>query len=360
MALSSSGCATAAIETPYAAVPQPAPASHAVDPFPYERAAVRVTNHTEGEANGYVVRLLRYAASGDNGQERNTVTVRYYESSGPGQRPLVVVLPLWGGNTYPQAIVVSDLVALGRYNVMRVLGEDTVMDWDALARARTPAIFEDEFRRMVERVRTWVIDLRRVLDWAETRPSVAPQSVGVIGFSESTLQAAGLMASDPRVAAAVLLMGGALPHEILGACYGPPELVRREVGARFGWTREQLVEKLRPLVEPIDPDRLGSQVDARRVLLFEAELDDCMPASARDALWSAMGRPTRITVPTTHAGAFLGLTFLRRNHMRHRIVDFLNSALPSHDSQNASHNPLDTLTAGPWPPSTVDRPIEER
>jgi dienelactone hydrolase len=68
---------------------------------------------------------------------------------------------------------------------------------------------------MIERIRTGIIDLRRLLDWAETRRGVAAGSVAVIGFSESTFQVAGLMASDPRVAAAVFLMGGAHPHEIL-------------------------------------------------------------------------------------------------------------------------------------------------
>ncbi len=330
VALSSMGCATATIEIPHVPGQRPPLTSrrNVVDPFPYERVPVRVTNHTERETEGYVVRLLRFPSSGENGQEGNTVTARYYESTEPGPRPLVVVLPLWGGHTYPPSIVTSDLVSLRRFNVMRVLGEDTVMDWSALGQARTPAAFQAEFRRMVERVRTTVVDLRRLLDWAETRPAVAAQRVGLIGFSESALQATGAMASDPRVAAAVLLMGGAQPHEIFATCYGPPESVRREVGLRFGWTPEQFAETLGPLVESIDPAHLGSRVDAARVLIFEAELDDCVPRSARDALWDALDRPTRISVRTTHAGAFLGLTFLRGNHMRHRIVEFLEQALP--------------------------------
>ena len=287
-----------------------------------------MSNHTEEKTESYVVRLLRFPSSGENGQENNTVTVRYYESAEPGPRPLVVVLPIWGGHTYPPGIVTSDLVSLRRFNVMRVLGEDTVMDWSALGQASTPAAFQAEFQRMIERVRTTVVDLRRLLDWAETRPAVAAQRVGLVGFSESTIQVAGAMASDPRVAAAVLLMGGARPHEILAACYGPPEAVRREVGLRFGWTPEQFVEVLDPLVGPIDPARLGSRVDAARVLIFEATLDDCVPRSARDALWDALDRPARVSVRTTHAGAFLGLTFLRGNHMRHRIVEFLERVLP--------------------------------
>ena len=76
---------------------------------------------------------------------------------------------------------------------------------------------------MVERVRTAIVDVRRLLDWAEARPAVDGDRIGVIGFSESALQVTGLMASDPRLASAVVVMGGAHPHEILATCYGPPE-----------------------------------------------------------------------------------------------------------------------------------------
>lgn len=83
------GCATATIEIPYAPGQRPPLTSRrdVVDPFPYERAPVRVTNHTERETKSYVVRLLRFPSSGENGQEGNTVTVRYYESTEPGPRP---------------------------------------------------------------------------------------------------------------------------------------------------------------------------------------------------------------------------------------------------------------------------------
>jgi len=297
------------------------------DPFPYERAPLRVSNHSEGERKGYVVKLLRFPSVGENGQEDNVVTVRYYESTAPGRRPLVVILPIWGGSPYPPAIVVSDLLGQGGVNIMRVLGEDAVMDWSALGSMPTPDAFRETLRRMVERVRTTVIDVRRLLDWAESRPAVDARRIGLIGFSESTLQVAGLMASHAQLAAAVLVMGGAHPHEILAACYGPPEAVRNEIMPRFGWTPAEFVDAIEPVLRPIDPARLGSRVEPERVLIVDAERDDCVPRSAREALWDVIGRPTRVSVRSSHAGAFLGMTFLGGNHVRHRIVEFLGQTL---------------------------------
>jgi hypothetical protein len=81
-------------------------------------------------------------------------------------------------------------------------------------------------------------------------------------------------------------------------------------------------------VESIDPAHLGSRVDPTRVLIFEAEREDCVPRSAREALWEALGRPTRIRLPTTHADAFLGLTFRGGDRIRYRIVEFMSQTLP--------------------------------
>ena len=48
-----------------------------------------------------------------------------------------------------------------------------------------------------------------------------------------------------------------------------------------------------------------------------------MTETAREALWESMGQPERILIPTRHKRAFLGMTPLGFNWLRHRIGDFL-------------------------------------
>jgi hypothetical protein len=57
--------------------------------------------------------------------------------------------------------------------------------------------------------------------------------------------------------------------------------------------------------------------------VIDAQHDDGIPASARDALWQALGRPARISVPPTHGGALLAMTFLGGHHVRTSISRFL-------------------------------------
>ena len=201
------------------------------------------------------------------GQDDNLMTARYYRRKGAGRAGLVIVLPIWGGHRYPPDIVAWDLAGRGTLGVLHVLGERAVLDWAAMAEARNPGAFADVMRRMVQRARVTVIDLRRVLDWAESRPEIDSRRIGIIGFSESNLQVAGLLASDDRVAAAVLVMGGAHPHAILATCYGPPEEVRRAVMRRFGWSLEQFTRTVEPLV--VNVTGAPSVVDNLRSLALE-------------------------------------------------------------------------------------------
>jgi dienelactone hydrolase len=325
-AVAASGCALARTEIPLAAGARPTPpaASH----LAYARAPLAISNTVEGQIDAHDVRLLRFPSVGENGQDGNRVTVRFYELRDAGRRPLVVILPIWGGHTYPSSIVATDLVRTGRFHVMHVLGADTVIDWDALTAARDPAAFLSQLARMVERVRATIVDLRRLLDWAEGRPGVDARQVAMVGFSESALQVAGIMASDARLAAAILVMGGAHPNEVLATCYGPPSDMRDRILPRFGWTAAGLAAAMEPVTRPVDPAWLGSRLAPARVLIVEAADDDCIPATARRALWEAAGRPARVTVRSTHAGAFLAMTFLGANHVRHRIMEFLEEIFP--------------------------------
>jgi dienelactone hydrolase len=321
-------CATGAIRVPYAPTPGAPPARAAApDPFAYERRPVAMTNHVEEEGRDYTVRLVAMPSVGENGQEGNLLTSRYYQSKAAGRRPLVIVVPIWGGSPYPSTMVARDLVSGGRSHVLLLLGEQTVIDWEAMGEAPTPDSFAAIVGRMIERVRTSIIDLRRLMDWAEGRPEVDPRRIGLIGFSESTMQVTGVLASDPRPAAAVVVMGGARFHEVMATCYGGPGEVRTLVTRRFGWSPADLARALAPLMAPIDPDHLGSRVDPARVLLVEAQHDDCIPPGAREALWTSLGRPERISVASSHSGSFMAMTFLGGNHIRRSIAEFFARTL---------------------------------
>ena len=122
-------------------------------------------------------------------------------------------------------------------------------------------------------------------------------------------------------------MGGAELHEVLGACRGRAGDARRRLMRRFGWDEATFRSRIEATVAPHEPARFAGKVHPSRVLLVDAAFDHCMPQTARDGLWEALGRPERITLRYGHKVAFLSMTPLGFHYTTRRILDFLDDRL---------------------------------
>jgi dienelactone hydrolase len=301
--------------------------------FRYQKVVVHPSNHIEEklETKHYRVRRLVFPSIGKNGQAGNVVTGLYYQSKLPGKKKLVIILPIWGSHTYPSRKMTRSLLKYsgGQMNVLRILGKDFLFDWEAMREATTEQSLFAVIERMVERVQTHVIDIRRTVDWAETQPDINAQQLGLIGFSMGAVVASLIVASEPRIRASTLVMGGASPHKMFASCFGRAKKTRDTIISRFGWTRETFEKKLEKPFAPIDPANYAGRVDPKGVIIFDAKYDTCIPRSGRDSLWDAMGQPQRVSLPNDHKMAFLAMTPLGLNKMRRRIYTFLEATLVS-------------------------------
>ena len=282
-----------------------------------------------GEEPDYWIRSIVIPSVGGNGQDSDLVTARYYQGKRPGAAPLVIVLPIWGVHSYPSETIARDLRARsgGTINVLQVLGEQPLFDWAAIGSAGSEAVFFDRLDRMVDRFVATVIDIRRLVDWGESRPEVDPQRIALIGFSMSAVTASVAVAHEPRLAAGVLVMGGADLHEVLAACNREIAAARERILERLDWSLERFKGELRRELAGINPARFAGMADPRRVLIIEAGADTCMPQSARDRLWHAFGRPERIAYRYDHRTAFLAMTFLGGNDLQRQVYRFLARTL---------------------------------
>jgi dienelactone hydrolase len=327
-------CVNRRIHTPYVPQPTALPVSYAPraeQTFRYTRTSIEPQNATLSElrTDRLRVRLLKFRSIGVNGQDGNLVTARYYQSPRPGKHKLVIVLPIWGSYNYPPDRITEGILARGDddINVLRVLGEQSLIDWARLGAATDEESFQLAVTDAVSRVRTMVIDVRRLIDWAETQPDIDSRRIGLIGFSLGAQIAGLIISNEPRVAVGVLVMGGANPHEILTECAGQPQIVRENILPRLEWSERQYQDTLEQLFEPVNPAQYRGRPDPARVIMFDAYYDDCIPRSAREALWTAMGRPERISFLYTHKMSFLAMTPLGSNYMRREIYEFLDKAL---------------------------------
>ena len=294
----------------------------------YDRQEVPFKNHVldEEESSLYIVRHIRFPSYGDNGQDDNLVTGRYYESKRPGKKPLVIIVPIPAGHSYPADKMAAYLSShsVGEVNIFKLEIARDIIDWNGMAAAANEAAFMERLDKSAEREWTTVIDIRRTLDWAEARPEIDAQRIGLMGFSHGGIVAAGVAVQEPRLAATVLVMAGALLHQPMVRCsLARSEGMRSKALSEFGWTEEELEARIEAEFSYFEPANFPGRVDPSKVLIVEAAKDDCIPESGREALWETMGRPERILLNYRHKQAFLSMTPLRLLWLRHRIWEFL-------------------------------------
>jgi predicted esterase len=275
------------------------------------------------------VQRFSYPSNGDTGLPRNVVEGLYFRSRDTEPKKLVIVLPIWGTSTYPPSRISRGYArrSRGDAHVLWVYGEAPLFPWDDMSTTGS----EEEFVRMAqqsaERYRSAVVDLRRLLDWAETREEIDESRIAVVGFSMSSLVAATAMANDARISAGVLMVGAAKFADIFATCGNRAGTVRAHVLREYGWTLARYRDFFAELFDPADPIHYVGRYDPSNVLLIDARFDDCMPRSSRDALWEATGFPRRIMLLARHRHAFYSMTPLGLNFTRRKIYRFLDERL---------------------------------
>ena len=297
--------------------------------YPVEPLDATFSPLVDEENKHYSVARMEFFSFGDNGQPDNLVTADYHKSTRAGRQPLVVVLPIWGTYTFPSQRMVSTLrkKSRGRMNVLRVHGEQSLYKWADMQSASTPAEFKSEVAAGTERIRNTVIDLRRIIDWAEQQPEIDAQRVALIGFSMGAVVSSIAVANEPRFSNSVMVMGGGNPSEIFAHCDGKLGDTRQAVTERFSWNNAEYREAVSNELDFGNVVNYAGRVDPRGVLLIEAGKDDCMPVSSRTALWQALGQPARITLNYGHKMSFLAMTTFGLNLLPRQVYRFLRTNL---------------------------------
>lgn len=328
------GCYTSHHRTPYVEdhETQVKPPFETTPLFDYPKTEVDFSNHIDGRGASlaYELRRLEIPSIGENGQEGNLITAKYFRSTRPGSHPLVIVLPIWGSYTYPSRKISTYLQrhSDGALHVLAMQGEDYLVDWSGLANTSDESAYLELWRKGAEHQRVTMVDVRRLVDWAEQQSEIDGDRVALIGFSLGAIVAGTVATQESRLAAVVIVMGGAHTHSIIAHCTGErTSSVQQHAELSFGWDQDELEAQLEPIFTGLDPASYPGRVDPDRVLLIEANRDTCVPEESRTDLWEALGRPEKISLDYGHHKAFLSMTPLGLSWMRHRIWEFLDLRL---------------------------------
>lgn len=223
-----------------------------------------------------------------------------------GRQPVVIVLPILGGDHFVSEAFAKALVNRG---IATARLERRPLN---LRTADGPEQVQASFAEAVR-------DARRLLDWLESRPEIDPDRIGVAGISVGSLMACLLHASDRRISASVLALSGGGLSELL---YDSHE---RDV-RRF---RKRMVKKhnldsfdtfqawVEPYVESVDPSHFAGSLDPDSVLLVSGRFDHVIaPARSRE-LWTALGQPEWVKLPTGHYTAIPFIWYVAGRAVKH-------------------------------------------
>lgn len=303
----------------------------------------------EGTRTHAMLQLYRPGPCGDSPEPE--LGALAYLSRAPGPKRWIIVLPIWGSSTYPSQKIVRSLLggAHGdRTNVLSIQGPVGLVRFAKLKEAATEAEFMAEVARTASCIDATAEDVLAFTDWVLAQPETDPRRVGIVGFSTGGIVGSLVMGRDPRFAAGVFVMVGGHLDEILAYCKWDEREVREHAAATFGWTPDELRARIEAPLSVVDPVLVASRIDPGSVLFIDSGHDGCIPQSARDDLWRAMGEPERVTLGYDHKNSFLTMTFLGFDVTTRRIVAFLDNRLGVNE-QPLSEASSTTSTSGQAP-----------
>lgn len=216
-----------------------------------------------------------------------------------GQRPfpVVVVLHYWGAtDRRVERSMASRLAQRGIASVLVTLPYHLERT-PAGTRSGELAIQPDPDKlRATMTQGAW--DIRRTVDWIQSREEFRHDAIGVMGTSLGSIMASLAFGLDERLGCACFVLGGA---DLAGLIWnssravGPRDTLRRQ-----GWTEATLREALAP-VEPLTYLRPG----ARPSFIIGARFDSVVPPANVEKLRDGLGDPAQLWIDTGHYGGAL-------------------------------------------------------
>ena len=262
-------------------------------------------------------------------EKSNIVRGEYFRPRNGNSLPLVILIHGLGDRSLiPVKILARSLVRKGIACFVLYL----VLHSSRRPPSGTRTLTSDDW---FDNYRISVIDVRQVIDWAETRDEINKEQIGVLGISLGGFISAIAMGIDSRIRAGVLVAsGGNLEKIAFMSKTLPKKWGVRHTEAEFGAQQHRYFQYLNEVaekgVETVNPPERGFLIDAmtyasllrnRSLLMINARWDEVIPREATLDFWEASGQPAISWFPSGHATIWLWYPFISR-----RITRFLRSA----------------------------------
>lgn len=238
--------------------------------------------------------------------ENDTVPLRILLPVNPkGPVPVVLITHYWGASDLRgERALAEDLVGRGLGAAILTLPYHL---------SRTPkgrrsgelAVVPDPVK-LRQTVTQAVLDVRRSLDFLDSRPEFVKSPRGLAGTSLGALVTALGYATDPRVTHAAFILGGV---DFAGILWNSSRVVlQRDALRRQGFTESRMRQEL----APVEPLTYLPRETPGTTFVVSAKYDTVVPGANSSALIRSLGEPRRLQIDTGHYGGI----FVQRKVLR--------------------------------------------
>ena len=171
--------------------------------FSYLKERISATIHSDWSPDNNIV---KYTVSFPLLNENGNLEAEYFKQKSTGKKKLIIILPTidstafvgehyaqvmtsWGGNT--------------DFNVLLVKETKKIFLLDEMQKSLNGPEFLSHLTASATNIRNYVINVRRLLDWAEELEDIDHTRVGIIGGSIAASFASLVMATDGIIVAGV-------------------------------------------------------------------------------------------------------------------------------------------------------------
>jgi dienelactone hydrolase len=248
--------------------------------------------------------------------ENDTVPLRILvPANSNGPIPVVLITHYWGASDLRgERALAEDLVGRGIGAAIMTLPYHL---------SRTPpgkrsgelAIVPDP-AKLRQTLTQAVLDVRRSLDFLDSRPDFLKSPRGLAGTSLGALVTALGYATDSRVTHAAFILGGV---DFAGILWNSSRVVlQRDALRHQGYTESRIREELKP----VEPLTYLPRETPGTTFVISAKYDTVVPGGNSAALVRALGEPKRLQIDTGHYGGI----FVQRKVLR-EVARFFGSEM---------------------------------
>ena len=223
----------------------------------------------------------------------NTVHCEYFQPTGEGKMPAVVVLHILGGDFPLSRLFCS---ALSHHGVAALFLK---MPYYGPRRDSSVSrrMISPNPQHTVEGMTQAILDIRRATALLAERAEINAQQLGVFGISLGGITAGLAAGAEPRLQSVCMVLAGG---DIAKIVWDSPRLVRlRREQTQAGVSRGQFYE----LLAQVDPVRYAENVHGRGILMLNAKDDEVIPRSCTESLWLALNKPEIVWYEGGHYSA---------------------------------------------------------